>query len=197
LFYSAPAWHSGQVSPIESKHVPHRGYRLLRRNAGRWISTGDGNGALARMRVGAILYPAVFLAFADGACFLQGRDRPAAQRADRVSFFYRRHQGSSCQEESLRLGSGSALATQSRDSAKETRRVVRRVSECWCVDHELWIFTTVDAAVAATPVSQTPRETGGIACLPGAAQCATEVVGKRDRLFVGVLTLQLPQVDEQ
>jgi hypothetical protein len=38
--------------------------------------------ALAGVRVGAVLHPAVMLAFADGVGFQQHADRPAAQRPE-------------------------------------------------------------------------------------------------------------------
>jgi len=40
-----------------SEHVPHLRDRLVRSDAGRRILTGDGEGALAGMRVGAVLHP--------------------------------------------------------------------------------------------------------------------------------------------
>ena len=47
--------------------------------------SGDVEGPLASMRIAAVLHPAVLLAFADRARFLQHGDRPAAQRPDRRS----------------------------------------------------------------------------------------------------------------
>jgi hypothetical protein len=40
-----------------SEHVPHFRDRLVRSDAGRRILTGDGEGALAGMRVGEVLHP--------------------------------------------------------------------------------------------------------------------------------------------
>jgi hypothetical protein len=50
--------------------------------AGRPTVAGDGESAPARVRIGAVLHPAVRLAFTNGAGFLQHGDRPAAQRPD-------------------------------------------------------------------------------------------------------------------
>lgn len=40
-----------------SEHAPHLRDRLIRSDAGRRILTGDGEGALAGLRVGAVLHP--------------------------------------------------------------------------------------------------------------------------------------------
>jgi hypothetical protein len=42
------------------------------------MATRDVEDALAGVRIGAVLHPAVLLALADGACFLQHGYRPAA-----------------------------------------------------------------------------------------------------------------------
>ena len=49
--------HSGQVSPIEASTSRTSATALVRSDAGRRILTGDGEGALAGMRVGAVLHP--------------------------------------------------------------------------------------------------------------------------------------------
>ena len=94
--------HSGQVSPIESStsrtsatassgETPDGGSRRACRE-----------GAFAGVRVGAVLHPAVLLALADGAGFLQNTDRPAAQCPDRRPPFLRhQHRDRSCRDESL------------------------------------------------------------------------------------------------
>jgi hypothetical protein len=56
--------------------VSNFGNGFFQRNSGRRIPARDVKGALAGVRVGTVLHPAVFLAFADGAGFLQHRDRP-------------------------------------------------------------------------------------------------------------------------
>jgi hypothetical protein len=56
---------------------------------GTWcrIPASDVEGALASVRIGAILHPTVMLAFADGASFLQHGDGPASQRSNGRSAF--------------------------------------------------------------------------------------------------------------
>ena len=49
----------------------------LRRDPGRRISAGDVEGALTRMRIGAVLHPTMLLALADGAGLQQHGDRPS------------------------------------------------------------------------------------------------------------------------
>ena len=68
--------HSGQVSPIESS-TSRISATFVRSDAGRRTTAGDIESAFARMWVGAVLHPAVLLAFADGAGFVQNADRPA------------------------------------------------------------------------------------------------------------------------
>ena len=46
----------------------------------RWITTGDIDGPLPGMRIGAVLHPAVLLAFANGASFLEHVKRPSEHR---------------------------------------------------------------------------------------------------------------------
>jgi hypothetical protein len=53
------------------QHVSDCDSRCLRRDPGRRILAGDFEGALAGVRVGAILHPAVLVALANGAGFLQ------------------------------------------------------------------------------------------------------------------------------
>jgi len=67
------------------QHVANRGLRCLTGYAFRQVSTGDIEGPLSGMRIGAILHPTVLLALADGAGFVQRVDRPTAQSADRRS----------------------------------------------------------------------------------------------------------------
>jgi hypothetical protein len=43
------------------------------------VSTSDNQGPLPCMRIDAFLHPTVLLALADGASFLEHRDRPSAQ----------------------------------------------------------------------------------------------------------------------
>ena len=57
------------MSPLESS-IAHLGDRFVRRDAGWRIPSGCREGALAGVRIGAILHPAVLLALADGAGFL-------------------------------------------------------------------------------------------------------------------------------
>ena len=58
---------------------------FIRCHAGRRIPACDVERALAGVRVGAVLHPAVLLAFPDGAGLLQHGDRLTAQRPDRRS----------------------------------------------------------------------------------------------------------------
>jgi hypothetical protein len=67
------------------QHVANLCGGEFRRHASRRILSGDVEGPLASMRIAAVLHPAVLLAFADRARFLQHGDRPAAQRPDRRS----------------------------------------------------------------------------------------------------------------
>jgi hypothetical protein len=66
-----------------AENVFDRGHRLVRRDTNRWILPSHQHCALAGVRVGAVLHPAVLFAFADGAGLLQHGDRPSAKRADR------------------------------------------------------------------------------------------------------------------
>jgi hypothetical protein len=81
--------HSGQVSPIESSTSRTAGHGLARRDAERRIPGRDDEGALAGMRIGAVLHAAVLVALTDRASLLQHRDRPAPQRPDRGPPFLR------------------------------------------------------------------------------------------------------------
>jgi hypothetical protein len=87
----------------------------FRRDPGRRLFAGDGEGALARMRVGAIPHPTMILAFADGPGVLQHRDGPSAQCPDRRQPFLRhQHRDRSCLDESIRPPGGSGRLAQSR-----------------------------------------------------------------------------------
>jgi hypothetical protein len=89
----------------------------FRRDPGRRLFAGDGEGPLARMRVGAIPHPTMILAFEDGAGVLQHRDGPSAQCPDRRQPFLRhQHRDRSCLDESIRPPGGSGRLAQSRDS---------------------------------------------------------------------------------
>ena len=57
--------------------------RRIRRDARRRTSRAMSNSALARVRIGSVLHPAVVLALADRACIVQNADRPSAQGPDR------------------------------------------------------------------------------------------------------------------
>jgi hypothetical protein len=52
-----------------AEHVFDRGDCCLRGDAGRRILASNEKGALARVRIGPVLHPAVLLASADGAAF--------------------------------------------------------------------------------------------------------------------------------
>ena len=65
--------------------------RRVRRDALWRIPAGCVKRALAGMRIGAVLHPAVLIALSDGAGLLQQSDRPSAQRADRRSPFSSQH----------------------------------------------------------------------------------------------------------
>ncbi|BAC49515.1 blr4250 [Bradyrhizobium diazoefficiens USDA 110] len=75
----------------------------LGRHAGRRILADDIERALMRMWIGPILHPAVRLALADSAGFVQHGDRPAAQRPDRRWSCLLRHQhrNGSCGDEAF------------------------------------------------------------------------------------------------
>jgi len=62
------------------QHFRDRANRILRRHAPRRVPPRGVEGATAGVRVGAILHPAVLLAFVDSAGFLQHGYRPAVQR---------------------------------------------------------------------------------------------------------------------
>lgn len=64
------------MSPIE--FIPNFGYGLRLREAPRCLLAAQFERTFPRVRIGAILHPAVFLAFLDGAGLLQHRDRPSA-----------------------------------------------------------------------------------------------------------------------
>jgi hypothetical protein len=53
------------------------------------VSTGDIEGSLPRMRIGAVLHPTAFPALANCARFLEHVDRPSAQRPYRRPSFTR------------------------------------------------------------------------------------------------------------
>jgi len=55
---------------------------------------------LARVRIRAILYPAVIFALLDGAGFVQHGNRPATKSPNRRSVCLRQHRDHSCQDES-------------------------------------------------------------------------------------------------
>ena len=83
------------------------------------------DGALSGVRVGAVLHPAVRLAFADRACFLQHGDRPAAQRPDRRPLLpCHQHRTRSCQGRILRALRRSARLSQGADSKSRGRACV-------------------------------------------------------------------------
>src|SRR5687767_1513928 len=65
------------------QHVANLGRRCTWGDACWRVSTGDIEGPLPCMRIGAFLHPSVLLALADGASFLEHGHRPAAQRPDR------------------------------------------------------------------------------------------------------------------
>ena len=67
------------------QHVANLCGGEFRRHASRRILARDVEGALTGVRIAAGLHPAVLLAFADRARFLQHGDRTAAQRPDRRS----------------------------------------------------------------------------------------------------------------
>ena len=59
------------------QHVANLGRRCIRGDACWRVSTGGIEGPLTCMRIGAVLYPAVLLALADGASFLKHANRPS------------------------------------------------------------------------------------------------------------------------
>jgi hypothetical protein len=67
------------------QHVTNLGRRSIRGDACWRVSTGVIDCPLPCMRIGAILHPTVFVAFADGAGFLEHLDRPPTQRPYRSS----------------------------------------------------------------------------------------------------------------
>jgi hypothetical protein len=71
------------VSPIESCTSAIATVAGLRRHPGRWISAGDIVHAVARVRIGAVLHPAVLFAFTDGASLQKHGTRPSFDRAKR------------------------------------------------------------------------------------------------------------------
>jgi hypothetical protein len=71
------------------QHVANLGRRFISGDACWRVSTGDIEGPLSRMRIGAILHPTVLLALADGARFLEDVNRPSAQRPYRLPSFTR------------------------------------------------------------------------------------------------------------
>ena len=79
--------HSGQVSPIEIQHLFDLGDGIIPRYPRGRMLAGDVEGARSRIRIGAVLDPAVFLALPNRARFLQHQNRPSPQRADRRSTF--------------------------------------------------------------------------------------------------------------
>jgi hypothetical protein len=66
-----------------AQHVSDRSDGSVWGDAVRRIPSGCRESALAGVRVGPVLHPAVLFALADGAGFLQRGDRLAAQDADR------------------------------------------------------------------------------------------------------------------
>jgi hypothetical protein len=62
------------VSPIVSRTSVTCG-RIVRRDACRRVLAGDDEGALAGVRIGAVLHPAVLLAFVDGGARIRAGQR--------------------------------------------------------------------------------------------------------------------------
>ncbi|MET4279797.1 hypothetical protein ABIB68_008075 [Bradyrhizobium sp. F1.2.2] len=98
---------------------------IVRGNARRRIPGRDVEGALARVRVGANLHPAVRLACADRTGLVQHVDGPAAQRSDRAeSFLLRQHRDGCCRDESLGPPACSGRLARVRDSEMQRLRLV-------------------------------------------------------------------------
>ena len=64
---------------VEKRHVVNRGLRGLTGDVCWRVSTGNIEGSLSCMRIGAVLHPTMLFAFADGARFLEHVDRPTLQ----------------------------------------------------------------------------------------------------------------------
>jgi hypothetical protein len=77
------------VSPIESSTSAIATAATSCENTGRRIPSGNVAGTPARVRIRAVLHPAVGFAFADRAGLLQNGDGPVAQRLDRRSSLLR------------------------------------------------------------------------------------------------------------
>jgi hypothetical protein len=79
--------HTADTPDRYRRSIPgHRALRRGHRPERSRILLRDLEGAVARMRVGPVMRPAVILAFPDGAHLLQHADRTAAQRPDRGVF---------------------------------------------------------------------------------------------------------------
>ena len=87
-----------------AKHVFDRSHRTFPRDTGRRIPASDEKCTIAGMRISAVPYPAVFLAFADSAGLEQHRPRPSFDRPRSGSpFLHHQHRNHSCaaQDESF------------------------------------------------------------------------------------------------
>src|SRR6516225_8492148 len=85
--------------PNRIQNVRDRDGCRQRRNSDWRIQAGNIERTLAGIRIAAVYHPSVFLAFANGASFLQHRDRPALQRPDRrPPLLHHQHRDRSCAE---------------------------------------------------------------------------------------------------
>src|SRR4051812_32508988 len=85
---------------------------VMRTNAVRRILTSKGQGAVSSMRVSTVLHPAVLLALANSAGFVQHRKRPSAKRSDRPTSNHHQHRRSILPEWKLVMPDTSADARQ-------------------------------------------------------------------------------------
>src|SRR5215475_9687379 len=76
---SASAFRTSVTDGIQ--HVLNCCCGLLGRKTKQRVFASDEKGSLAGMRIGAVLHPAVFLAFADSVSFEQNASRPSLDRA--------------------------------------------------------------------------------------------------------------------
>jgi hypothetical protein len=123
------------------------GRGCVRGDACRRVTTGDIEGPFSRMWIGAVLHPAVRLAFADGASFMEHVNRPSAHRPYRRSSF-------SCHQH------GNTPDTANRFVRDSFRLLTHGWDSQWR-EIKVWSVTALELSVTGYAPSEWPTD-GGI-----------------------------------